>query len=485
VAAVAGIAEIAEVVSVSRLYETAPVGPVEQGPYLNAAVVVDTELTARMFLEACQDIEKAQGRERKVRWGPRTLDIDLLLFGGEVHDEPGLTVPHPRLAVRRFVLQPLVDAWPEVSMPDGTSVAGLLQGVADQQVTLVDAGRWWQPGAAAMPGPEAVLETAPLVVSAEQAAAIAHEFFGITGTAVPLEGERDRNFRIEGPDGRFALKVANPAQGPGLLAMRQQALEYLAGVDPGLAVPRAVRALGGELFVTAAIDGGTAPVRMVTYLDGDRLPDGWSTPGLRDGMAALLARLDLGLEGFSHPGGTRVDLWDLTQLPALRPHTVHLGAGRRRMMEQQIDRFERVVLPVLPTLRRQMIHSDLNPANLLTEPGDPERLIGVVDFGDLVECPLVVDLAVAAAYQCMGQQDPAAVIGGLAAAYHRHIPLTDAEIEVLPTLVAARLVQSHTISAWRAALHPENRDYILIHAEPAWQALQRVAELDPGFLGAR
>ena len=196
-AAVAGIAEIAEVISVSRLYETAPVGPVDQGHYLNAVAVVDTGLTARLFLEACQDIEQQQGRERKVRWGPRTLDIDLLLFGDEVHDQPGLTVPHPRLTVRRFALQPLVDAWPEASMPDGTSVAGLLAGVADQQMELADAGRWWAAGLTGMPGPEAVLETAPLTVSSEQAAAIAHEFFGIAGRTVPLEGERDRNFLIE------------------------------------------------------------------------------------------------------------------------------------------------------------------------------------------------------------------------------------------------------------------------------------------------
>jgi 2-amino-4-hydroxy-6-hydroxymethyldihydropteridine diphosphokinase len=108
--------------------------------------VVDTGLTARLFLEACQDIERRQGRKRKVRWGPRTLDIDLLLFGNEVHDEPGLTVPHPRLAIRRFVLQPLVDAWPEASMPDGTSAADLLEGLAGQQVELVDDGRWWAVG---------------------------------------------------------------------------------------------------------------------------------------------------------------------------------------------------------------------------------------------------------------------------------------------------------------------------------------------------
>jgi len=335
----------------------------------------------------------------------------------------------------------------------------------------------------AMPGPEEVLETAPISVSPAQAAAVASRLFGITGRAVPLEGERDRNFLIEGPAGRHALKVANPAEDPVLLDMRQQALQHLAGADPGLPVPRVVRSLEGALSAMATVGGRTAPVRMVTFLGGERLPDGWSTPSLRDALAALLARLDIALDGFSHPRGMREDLWDLTQLPALRPHLVHLPGERRRLMEGQIDRFEREVLPAIPMLRRQMIHSDLNPANLLTSPGYPERLTGVVDFGDLIEGPLVVDLAVAAAYQCLGQQDPVAIIGGLADAYGRHLPLDDLETEVLPALVAARLVQSHTISAWRAALHPGNREYILIHAEPAWNALLRLVGVGPSIPG--
>jgi len=130
-------------VAVSALYETAPIGPSDQGPYLNAVALVDTGLAARPFLEACQEVERGRGRERLVRWGPRTLDIDLLLFGDEIHDEPGLTVPHPRLTARRFVLEPLVDVLPEGSMPDGPRFAILLEAVAGQGVESVDTGRWW------------------------------------------------------------------------------------------------------------------------------------------------------------------------------------------------------------------------------------------------------------------------------------------------------------------------------------------------------
>ena len=96
-----------EVVAVSEIRETEPVGPVEQGPFLNGAVKVDTSLGPRELLDRLLSVENRLGRVRSERWGPRTIDLDLLLYGGERVDEPGLTVPHPRLHERRFALEPL------------------------------------------------------------------------------------------------------------------------------------------------------------------------------------------------------------------------------------------------------------------------------------------------------------------------------------------------------------------------------------------
>ncbi|MCP3973608.1 MAG: 2-amino-4-hydroxy-6-hydroxymethyldihydropteridine diphosphokinase [bacterium] len=132
--AVGSLSELGDLVATSALYETAPVGGPEQGPYLNAVAVLDTNLSARELLDACLRVEQEHGRERLERWGPRTLDLDIVLYGAESIDEGGLTVPHPRLHERRFVLQPLLEAWPDAALPDGTLVAGLLPGVADQPV---------------------------------------------------------------------------------------------------------------------------------------------------------------------------------------------------------------------------------------------------------------------------------------------------------------------------------------------------------------
>ncbi len=125
---------IGPVVAESALYETAPIGGPEQGPYLNAVVVVETDLPPTAVLARVLDIERSRGRERGERWAPRTLDVDIVLHGEATVNEPGLTVPHPRLAERRFVVEPLLDAWPEAALPDGTRVADLLPAVADQQV---------------------------------------------------------------------------------------------------------------------------------------------------------------------------------------------------------------------------------------------------------------------------------------------------------------------------------------------------------------
>ena len=102
------------VVAVSPVYETAPVGGPDQPDYLNAVVAVDTTLTARELLGVAQGIEVAAERVRTVRWGPRTLDVDVLLVGDERVDDPDLVVPHPRMTERAFVVVPLADldaAW--------------------------------------------------------------------------------------------------------------------------------------------------------------------------------------------------------------------------------------------------------------------------------------------------------------------------------------------------------------------------------------
>jgi 2-amino-4-hydroxy-6-hydroxymethyldihydropteridine diphosphokinase len=112
----------------SELRETDPVGFTEQPKFLNAAAELETHLSAREVLDRLLAIERELGRDRasERRWGPRTIDLDLLLYGDETIDEPGLKVPHPLLAERRFVLEPLHELDPELGLPDGRRIKDLL-----------------------------------------------------------------------------------------------------------------------------------------------------------------------------------------------------------------------------------------------------------------------------------------------------------------------------------------------------------------------
>ena len=122
----AAVAALPGVVAVSKLRETEPVGVTGQPAFLNGAARLETELSPRELLDALLEVERGLGRERRERWGPRTIDLDLLLYGGETVDEPGLTVPHPSLHERRFVLEPLAELDPELVVPGRGRVRDLL-----------------------------------------------------------------------------------------------------------------------------------------------------------------------------------------------------------------------------------------------------------------------------------------------------------------------------------------------------------------------
>ncbi len=117
-----------EVVAVSSFRETDPVGMVDQPRFVNAAAALETTLGPRELLESLLEVERGLGRDRsrEKRWGPRTIDLDLLLYGDETVAEPGLEIPHPRLAERAFVLQPLLELDPGLRLPEGRPLRDLL-----------------------------------------------------------------------------------------------------------------------------------------------------------------------------------------------------------------------------------------------------------------------------------------------------------------------------------------------------------------------
>ena len=140
--AMEGIRLLGRVVASSSVYETAPQGMVDQEPFYNAVVLVETELDPAELVGRLLEIEREMGRVRGPRWGPRLIDLDLILYGDRTVRTPSVEVPHPRYRHRRFVLAPLVEVWPDARDPDGTPVADLLEGVSDQMVAPVTVPGW-------------------------------------------------------------------------------------------------------------------------------------------------------------------------------------------------------------------------------------------------------------------------------------------------------------------------------------------------------
>lgn len=297
----------------------------------------------------------------------------------------------------------------------------------------------------------------------------------LRGALHPLHGERDRNFRVESPDGtRHLLKVHNPADGESVLDLQASALAHLAVADPELPVPRVVPTRAGEPWATVVgRDGRASPAWVMTWLDGTHPdPAAMTVPGLRD-WGRTAARVGRALRGFVHPGAARPQTWDVARLGALRPWLDAVAPERRALVGQVLDRFDARVAPALPRLRAQVVHNDLAPTNVLVAADG--SLAGVTDLGDMTTTALVCDLAVAAADLLADRPDGLDLVRHVVAGYESLTPLEDAERDLLADLVAARYAATVLITAHRTR---EQGWAPPIDGE-AYAALERMAAL-PG-----
>ncbi len=126
------------VTTVSRWYRSKAIGPGKQPDYINGVIEISTELNSSRLLITLQAIETAHKRVRAVRWGPRTLDLDILLYGDATVEKPELTIPHPRMLDRNFVLYPLFDVAPALILPTGKSLKSFIDNSAMDNLHLVD-----------------------------------------------------------------------------------------------------------------------------------------------------------------------------------------------------------------------------------------------------------------------------------------------------------------------------------------------------------
>lgn len=317
---------------------------------------------------------------------------------------------------------------------------------------------------------------------------IARERYGLTGELDRLSGEKDANFRLRRPGQLpLLLKIVSAEEDPAFVRMHTLALLHVEGRDPGLPIQRVVRTKEGAPDATATMPDGTERiVRVVTYVLGTMQRNAPTTPLQRRNAGRMIARLQHALDDFQHPADSHELTWDLMNVASLLPRVEEIAGGADRAnLVAAIEGMARDVMPTAGRLARQVVHNDLNSDNIVVDPEDTDKVVGIIDFGDMVRTARVFDIAVGAAYQMLPDEDPYAAAWDFVGGVHEVFPLDEAELCALVPSIVARMAQRLVITEWRARRYPENRDYILRNNPGTWRIFNRLIDIPRAEAEAR
>ena len=333
-----------------------------------------------------------------------------------------------------------------------------------------------------------LLETPAPNFAYEQVKDFIQGVYGVNGTLSPLDSERDQNLCLITSSGdQYVIKIANSAEDPEIIDMQIKAIEHLAMTDPTLPVPEVLYSRNGLALEQIQDEDSTVhAVRILTYLPGTYPKEHNTNLALNRQVGIFLGRSARALRGFFHPAANYKLLWDLKNTPNLRQYTEHItDPEQSELVGHFLDRFDQNVLPLIPKLRAQIVHNDLCPDNFLVAEDDPEQIVGIIDFGDLVHTLLIIDLATSIAAMLRGQSRLLEAAEEIVAGYNEIIPLEPEELQVLYDLIGARMTMLSVIALWRVTIHPENREYITGGLENNWQALAAWRKMNPAEVTKR
>lgn len=327
-------------------------------------------------------------------------------------------------------------------------------------------------------------EQSPPCLTQTELSALLGRNWNLSGTIAPLASERDQNARIDAANGRFVLKVLNPAEDRGFADLQNAVIAHLAANDFA-GVPRLIPTRSGSDMAETDTDGQRAAVRLVTFLDGPLLADTPKSPALLADLGGFIGRLSAALQGFGHPAAHRPDfLWNLDNALGVAGFAADIAAPTRRaMVDALFARYRQRVLPLLPRLRASVLHQDANDNNVIVDPHNPDKVAGLIDFGDMGFGRTINELAITLAYALMGSEDIYTAARALIGGYVEHFPLHSDEADVLYDLMRMRLAMSVCISSRQSQRHPDN-SYLTISQAPAFALLERLDSLDPEFMAA-
>ncbi len=314
----------------------------------------------------------------------------------------------------------------------------------------------------------------------------AAEFWGTGLKFDPLPGEYDLNFRVSGAqDG--VLKIMNAGRDRADTELQVAMLEHLRGHDT-LPVPHVIKTQSGAAIAELpGMDGTPHLAWMISLLPGQTLAS--TTPKTKPllyEIGAHLAALDDALVGFTHPGLARPLKWDLAAADWIGDHLTLLKDEKRHSTVSNIlAEYQTSCQPLLNSLPRQALHNDLNDHNILvsTDPAGPSHVTGLIDFGDALYGPALVDVAIAGAYLVLDSDRPVEDLAEFLRGYTSTHALSQDEVDALWALVLMRLGVSVINSALMKEERPDD-PYVVISEGPAWRFLDRLDLYDPSYIRA-
>jgi 4-aminobutyrate aminotransferase-like enzyme/Ser/Thr protein kinase RdoA (MazF antagonist) len=326
--------------------------------------------------------------------------------------------------------------------------------------------------------------------SEQDAVAMAKNIFALKAAARALPSERDQNFLMTMTDGkRCILKIANAREEWSMLETQNQVMRHL---EKRLSFcPKVMAAKDGEFISeTIAPDGDKHFVRLVSYLPGIPLATvKRQSAGLMTDLGRRIGEVDRALADFDVPGAHRDFHWDLAQAPELIGKYLPLIKDPlfKELLEQGCADFKRQAGPLLPDLRRSVIFNDANNYNVLV--GDDlfnkeQRVVGIIDFGDMVYSYTIGDLAVAIAYAVLDKPDPLEIAGQIVTGFHAIFPLEEKEIVVLFDLVRLRLCLSACLAVYQQGQRPQD-EYLSISQNAIRRTLPQLLLIHRRFAEAK
>lgn len=293
------------------------------------------------------------------------------------------------------------------------------------------------------------LKAEPMLIGSADAERLAQSVYGVTGQAIPLSGERDSNFKLTtGNDCQYVLKVIDPRADAAVVECQSLALAHLAAQAADLPIPRAFPSKSGAAVGLGMVDGVAYRVRLIEFMPGDLLVNTTPNASLLSTLGGTLGRLDQALRGFFHAGLAQRIVWDVRQAPALLAYTDYLASPVSRDLVRRALEPLRNPPSALLALRAQAIHGDFHPGNILVNE-TRDACSGILDFGDMIHAPLVLEPAVAMAEFLIQGSATLEHLGAILAGYCTTETLEGEDIDALYGLVTARIAAAILVFAWR------------------------------------